>query len=152
MDFNIIKVNNANDINKFIKKNSFNIAIGGNQEINRKALETKNVNMLLDAEPNEEDFMHFRNSGLNQVLVKIAKKNNIAIGFSVNNLSKQENKINLLGKVMQNIMLCNKYKVKIYIINFIKDKGEESNINDLEALGLTLGMLPGKVNVLQIEK
>ena len=71
MNFNIIKTNNINELFKLIKKNSFNIVIGGNQGINRKVLETKNVNMLLDAEPEEDDFMHFRNSGLNQVLVKL---------------------------------------------------------------------------------
>lgn len=152
MHINIIKTNNINVINKLVKKNYFNIIIGGNEVINRKAVETKNVNMLLDAEPDSEDFMHFKNSGLNQVLVKLAKKNEIAIGFSVDNLLKREDKVNMLGKIMQNVMLCNKYKIKMYIVNFIKDKNEELNSNDLKSLGLTVGILPGKVNILQIKK
>ena len=148
MDINTIKANNANEIDKLVKKNCFNVVVGGNEIINRKALETRNVNLLLDPEPDEEDFMHFRNSGLNQVLVKLAKKNNVGIGFSINNL--QKNKIDLLGKIMQNIMLCNKYKVKVYIVEFINN--EEHNIDDLKALGLILGISPGKVNILQIKK
>jgi len=150
MDINTIKANNANEIDKLVKKNCFNVVVGGNEIINRKALETRNVNLLLDPEPDEEDFMHFRNSGLNQVLVKLAKKNDVGIGFSINNLQKNENKIDLLGKIMQNIMLCNKYKVKVYIVEFINN--EEHNIDDLKALGLILGISPGKVNILQIKK
>ena len=148
MDINVIKTNDTNEINKLVKKNCFNIVVGGNEIINRKALETKNVNLLLDPEPEEEDFMHFRNSGLNQVLVKLAKKNDVGIGFSINNLKENENKIDLLGKIIQNIMRCNKYKVKMYIIDY----NDEHNTEDLKALGLILGISPGKVNILQIKK
>ena len=48
-------------------------------------------------------------------------------------------------------MLCNKYKVKMYIVNFINNEIDERNINDLKDLGLTLGILPGKVNILEIK-
>ena len=47
---------------------------------------------------------------------------------------------------MQNIMLCNKYKVKLFIVNFI-NKNEHKNINDLIALGLSLGAK--KISILQ---
>ncbi len=153
MNFNIISPKNINDINKSIKRNYFNIVIGGNEIINRKIVENKNVQLLLDSEPDEEDFMHYRNSGLNQVLIKLAKKNNVSIGFSFNKILKSDNKekAKLFGKIMQNIRLCNKYKVKMNIINFIKDESDERNIKDLKDLGLTLGMLPGKFEVLQIK-
>ena len=153
MNFNIISPKNINDINKSIKRNHFNIVIGGNEIINRKIVENKNVQLLLDSEPNEEDFMHSRNSGLNQVLVKLAKKNNIIIGFNFNRILKLDNKekAKLFGKIMQNIRLCNKYKVKMHIINFIKDEFDERNIKDLKDFGLTLGMLPGKFEVIQIK-
>ena len=153
MDFNIIKPRNSNEINKLVKQGCFNAVIGGNEVINRKALESKNIQMLLNAELEEEDFMHSKNSGLNQVLVKLAKKNNIAIGFSLNKIITLEDleRVNLLGKMMQNVMLCNKYKIKMYIINFVNNDLDERNINDLKDLGLSLGMPPGKFEIMQIK-
>jgi len=153
MKFNIINTKNPEEINRLLKQGYFNIVIGGDELINRKALENRHIQMLLNAEPEEEDFMHFRNSGLNQVLAKLAKKNNIAIGFSFNKILKlnNEDKIDLLGKVMQNIMLCNKYKVKMVIVNFINNELDERNVNDIRDLGLTLGMRPGKFEILQIK-
>ena len=154
MNFNIIKVKNINELNNLVKKGYFNIAFGGYDELNRKILENKNIQLLLDPQNNDEDYMHFKNSGLNQVLVKLAKKNNIAIGFSFNKILKlnNEERVNLLGKIMQNIMLCNKYKVKMYIVNFVNEKLDERNINDLRDFGITLGMLPGKFEILEMKK
>jgi ribonuclease P/MRP protein subunit RPP1 len=154
MNFNIINTKNPNEMNNLIKNNSFNIVIGGNEIVNRKALENKNIQMLLNAEPEEDDFMHSRNSGLNQVLVKLAKRNDIVIGFSFNKILKlnNENRIHLLGKIMQNIMLCNKYKVKMAMVNFINNEFDERSENDLKDLGLTLGIRPGKFETLQIKK
>ncbi len=154
MDFNIIKIKNINELNRQIKKDYFNIAFGDSDEINRRILENKNIQLLLDPETNNEDYMHSRNSGLNQVLVKIAKKNNIGIGFSFNKILKLNNneRIDLFGKIMQNIMLCNKYKVKMYIVNFVNDKLDERSANDLKDFGVTLGMLPGKFEILEIKR
>lgn len=150
---NVINSKNINEINKSIKKNCFNIIFGGNSDFNRKVLENKNINLLLDPENLDDDFMHSKNSGLNQVLVKLAKKNNISIGFSLNRILKLNNeyKTNLFGKIMQNIMLCNKYKIKYYIINFINNELDRKNKRDLNDLGLTLGIRPGKFEILEIK-
>ena len=52
------------------------------EEISRACLENKNVDILIGSElSNDKDFIHFRKSGLNQVLCKLAKKNNVAIGL-----------------------------------------------------------------------
>jgi len=134
-------VSNLNKANK----DNFNIAIGGNYNLNKKILETKNINLLIDPEPLEEDFMNYKNSGLNQVLVKLSKKNNIGIGFSLNRINKLNKieKSKLFGKILQNIKLCNKYKINYYIVNFNNDK----NINDLTALALSLGTK--NINIIQ---
>lgn len=139
-----MKINLVSNLNSF-KKNYFNIAIGGNANLNKRIIETKHINLLLDPEPLENDFMNYRNSGLNQVLVKLAKKNSIGIGFSLNRLEKLNklNKVDLLGKIKQNIILCNKYKVKYYIVNFNNKK----NIKDLNALSLILGI--NNVDIIQ---
>ncbi len=133
---------------KDVKKDCFNIVIGGDAEINKRILDYKNVNLLLDPEPLKEDFMHYKNSGLNQVLVKLAKKNDIGIGFSldrISSLNKLQRAI-LFGKIMQNVVLCNKYKVKYFIVNFNSFKNEQ----DLISLGLSLNVK--NVNVIQEDK
>ena len=132
MEINL--VSSINNLNKQVKKDYFNVVIGGNYELNKRILETKHVNLLLDPEPLEKDFMNYKNSGLNQVLVKLAKSKNIGIGFSLSRLLKLNklDRARLLGKIMQNIILCNKYKVKIFILS------NNINHNDLEAFGLTL--------------
>src|SRR3989344_1891941 len=134
-------VSNLNKMNK----DDFNIAIGGSYNLNKRILENKNIKLLLDPETLEEDFMKYKNSGLNQVLAKLAKKNNIGIGFSLERLCKLNKieKSKLFGKILQNIRLCNKYKVKYYIVNFNNDK----NINDLTALALSLGIK--NINIIQ---
>ena len=138
-----MKINIISSTNKQVKQGYFNIITGGKYELNKRILETKYVSLLLDPEPSEKDFMSYKNSGLNQVLAKLAKKRNVGIGFSLsrfNNLNKLD-KANLLGKILQNIMLCNKYKVKYYIVRFIN-----YNNNDINALALSLGIK--KVNII----
>ena len=144
MKINIINSNQVNNLNKYIKKDYFNMAIGGNYEINKKILDNKKINLLLDPEPLSRDFMKYYDSGLNKVLIKLAKKNNIGIGFTLERLIKLNKleKVKLFGKIMQNIMICNKYKVNIYIVSF-----SDKNINDLNSLGISLNAK--KINIIQ---
>lgn len=128
------------------------IISGGNEIINRKAVESKSVDILLHPEENtKKDFMHSRNSGLNQVLCKLASKNNVAIGFSFNNIlnSSGMKRATILGRMMQNIILCRKYKVKMIIINHIANDSERSN-GDLRSFGICLGMHPSEINILKM--
>ena len=86
--------------------------------------------------------MKSRNSGLNQVLCKLAYQNNVAIGFDFNYVlnSKDSEKPNILGRMKFNVKLCNKYKVKIYVCNSTSNKNEERGNSDLESFGRVLGM------------
>jgi len=106
-------------------------------EFNRKILENKLVDCLVSPELSpEKDMLKQRSSGLNQVLCKIAKQNNIAIGIDIKNLlSKKEFDLSKhLARLQQNIKLCKKYKVKMVLINCNEDK------KNIFALLLTLGM------------
>ncbi len=103
---------------------------GGDEKINRLAVENRKVDILLSPEKNnKKDFMFFRNSGLNQVLCKLAKKNNVAIGFNfldvLNSEGRERSKI--LGRMAQNVRLCRKYKVKMVFSSFAKNKFELRN-------------------------
>ena len=131
-------------------KNKMKIIFGGNPKINRSAVENKSLDILISPERNsEEDFMHYRNSGLNQVLCKLAKKNNIAIGFNFNYVLNSEGilRSKILGRMIQNVKLCRKYKVKMIIINLKENPYEVRAISDLKSFGICLGMHQKEISV-----
>jgi len=116
------------------------IIFGGKDSVNRKAVENKTVDILMSPEKGRnKDFMKSRNSGLNQVLCKLANKNDVAIGYDFNYLlkAKESQRSNIIGRMKFNVKLCNKYKLKMYVCNSTK---EERNNSDLEAFGRVLGM------------
>ena len=89
----------------------------------------------------KKDKTHYRISGLNQVLCKLAASNNITVGFSFSELlhaSPRERKV-LLGRMMQNMRFCKKYKVKTLFASFAKKPFEMRNERDLKALASLMG-------------
>jgi len=124
---------------KKIRENkSKQIIFSGSDELNRKILEKENVDVLLLNLKDRKDRMKQRNSGFNQVLAKIAKKKNVIIGINFDEIvgSKGVMKARILGRLKQNIMLCNKNKLKMKFLVF----GNKRNGYDLKSLGLVLGM------------
>jgi|TARA_B100001079_G_C16340503_1_gene483339 ribonuclease P/MRP protein subunit RPP1 len=123
-------------IRELIKKskNKRIIFSSDNDELNRRILEKEKINIFLINQQKREDFLKQRNSGLNHVLAKIAKKNNITIGINLDEIIK--GKAEILARIRQNIKLCNKNKLKM---KFIEDKHKRNNY-DLRSLGLVLGM------------
>ena len=95
--------------------------------------ERTSVDIMFDFELlHAKDHLHYRRSGLNQVLCKIAHDNEKMIAFSFRSLLNSKNKALLLGRVMQNIRFCRKYKVKTLLASFAKNEFEVRN--DLVAL------------------
>ena len=116
---------------------------GGIDSVNRKAVENKSVDILMSPEKGRNyDFMKSRNSGLNQVLCKLAHNNDVAIGFDFNYVLnvKESERSNILGRMKFNVKLCNKYKVNMYVCNSIKKMDEVRGDSDLESFGRILGM------------
>lgn len=121
---------------------SKNVVLGGDSIVNRKAVENKKVDILLSPEKeSKRDFMFSRNSGLNQVLCKLAAKNDVAIGFNFSDLlncsGKERSKT--LGRMRQNVRLCKKYKVKIIFSSFAKNKYELRSSEFLKVFERILG-------------
>ena len=151
-DLNIIKIKKAGELRNKLKENCLNIVIGGNEAINRAAVSNKKVDILLNSEKDSrKDFMKSRNSGLNQVLCKLAHKNKVAIGFDFQSVLNSDDleRADMLGRMILNVELCRKYKLETYIVNLVKDSYEIKNKKDLEAFASTLGIEPGKIKVLQ---
>jgi RNase P/RNase MRP subunit p30 len=149
----IIKTDSRNELmsklSKFSAKKMPIIVLGSTDEINRMALEDKRVDMLLcPEETRKKDFMKWRNSGLNHVLCKLCQKNNIKIGISFSRLNKMssDEKSLKIGKIMQNIRLCRKYKAKIILASFAESESDLLSIYELKSIGLILGMTPQQVN------
>jgi ribonuclease P/MRP protein subunit RPP1 len=110
----------------------------------RLTIENKKTDIIFNLENQRKDFMHHRNSGLNQVLAKLAYKNKIKIGVSLSNVLKAENMLRsqLLGRIMQNVRICRKYKVDMLLASFAHDPYEMRAPKDIMSLGVCLGMHP----------
>jgi len=136
----LISENNFDKARKLIKENQDKkiIFFSDDDELNRKILEKENIEILLLNQKERKDFQKQRNSGLNHVLAKLAKKKDIAIGINLDEIinSEEKEKARILARVMQNIKICSKDKVKMKFIS----QGEKRNIFDLKSLGLVLGM------------
>jgi len=142
MRYKLIQSNDFNTIRKEIKNNKDKkiIFTSNDDELNRKILEKQPINIFLINQSNRKDKQKQRNSGFNQVMAKIAKKNNIIIGINLDEIieSAPEQRKKILARVKQNIKLCNKNKLKMKFIA-LKPKNNR-DIYDLKSLGLILGM------------
>jgi len=124
-------------IQKLKKENKLVIVRAQDTEFNRKILENKDVSVLLSPEiHNRKNKLKERDSGLNEILCRIAAKNNIKIGINIEEIKKAEGKEKaiILARLMQNIMLCKKTKAEIKILNC-----KEKDKREVFSLLLTLG-------------
>ena len=141
----IIDTDNLNDARKKIeikaKEGSKVIVKGRDDSFNRKILEDKKVNIVVSPEHGyKKDKLKQRDSGLNHILCRIASDNGIAIGIDFQEIlsKRDEGKKQIaehLARIMQNIKLCRKAKVKMILMN----KTGKSDY-DLKALLITWGM------------
>jgi len=136
----LIQENNFEKARKKIKETKDKIIIfnSDDDELNRKIMEKEKINSLLINQLHRKDKQKQRDSGFNQVLAKIAKKNKIEIGINLDEVinAKEKQKAEILARIKQNIKLCNKNKLNMKFIYF----KEKRNLHDLKALGLILGM------------
>ena len=137
-----VQENTFEKARKEINKNKSQEIIfsSNNDELNRKVLEKIPINILLLNQSQRKDRQKQRDSGFNQVLAKIAKKNKVAIGINLDEIveSSPQTKKKILARIKQNIKLCNKNKLKMKFI--ATQKQNQRNIYDLKSLGLVLGM------------
>ncbi len=114
----------------------------------RPVLERGSAEVLFGAESTQpKDFMHQRGSGLNHIMCELAHKNKVAIGFSFADVlaSYGSQRAQLLGRMMQNIRLCRKYKTTMVIGSFAHDPWKMRSPHDLQAFFIVLSMHPREV-------
>jgi len=120
-------------------------------DVSRQSFENPRINMLFNLETSQShDKIHQRDSNFNQVLAKICKDKNKTIGFNFNLILNADanERHRLLGRMMQNVKLCRKYKVKMYIGSFAREPYELRSFCELISFGVCLGMNPGEINSL----
>jgi RNase P/RNase MRP subunit p30 len=115
------------------------IVQGKDIEFNRKALESRKTKILTLSHTNKKDKLKQRDSGLNQVLCKIARDNNIILAIDMNELKVENKKTKalILSRIMQNIKLIKKYKNNFKLINY---SNKEQAFSFLISLGMPTDM------------
>ena len=118
----IINTNNLNQARKQIQKlkreNKEAVVQAQDDKFNRKILENPDTDILLSPELHDrKDKLKQRDSGLNEIHCKLAKKNNIQIGINLNEITKlpKKQKAIILSRIIQNIKLCNRIKTPIIL-------------------------------------
>ena len=131
---------NLKNLNKAHKQAKLMIAKSSDDD--RMMMEGKKIKMIYGLEESKrKDYLHQRASGLNHIMCELAKRNNIAIGFSYSSLLNKVNSHALtLGRIRQNIKLCQKYKLKTAIGSFTEKPLEMRSPCDIQSLFNILGM------------
>jgi hypothetical protein len=121
------------------------LAVCKGSEKARESIE-RAADMVFAVEDERKDSLHYRRSGLNQVLCKFAKSKNVAIGLDFNSIltSRKSYRALIMGRMMQNIVLCRKYKVKMVIASFAKTPYQMRSPQDIRAFFHVLGMQQGE--------
>ena len=105
-------------------------------DFNRRILEQANFDVLLSPESgSKKDTLRQIDSGLNEILVDIAKRKKISIGINIHEIKllEKKEKANRLAKIRQNLMLCKKAGVRILAINYKDKMGTQSILATLGA-------------------
>jgi len=137
----VIKARGKPELRKEVARNygKFILVVNGSDdETNRAAVEDRKVDMLLDPEIGRKyDFSDWRNSGLNDVMCRLASQNDVTIGIDLSTLPEERfARAERIGRIIQNIMLCRKFKTKIFIFS----SKNEFNEHDLRGIAMTFGM------------
>ncbi|MBI2653003.1 hypothetical protein HYX00_06055 [Candidatus Woesearchaeota archaeon] len=137
---------NQKNINQSFKQSKLLVVKSSDKD--RFFIESKKIRMIYGfEEEHKNDYLHQRASGLNHVICELAKKNNVAVGFSYSSLFNKGDQTTplLLGRMMQNISLCQKYKVKTIIGSFSENPFGMRSPHDVISLFNMLGMDRKKV-------
>lgn len=137
----IMKIKHPKDL----QKTKFDINIIEGCNYNREILETKSIDMLVSPEKTQRsDMLNQRNSGLNQVLCNLARKNGISIGFNIQELIKTKGveRAQILGRMKQNVVMCRKYKATMILASFAETIYDQKTAYELQQFGKIIGMTP----------
>ena len=121
------------EIQKLVRAEEKIVVYAQDDDFNRKIFEIKNVDMVVGLEIGGRDRLKQRGSGMNEVIAKLAKKNNIEIGIDLSKIRGLNplEKGKVLSRIRQNISLCKRTKARIVILG-IDSKEANSLIVSLD--------------------
>lgn len=137
------KPNNIPKIAKKVRKRVEMILVfGGDLEINRKACETSEVDILTHPESGE-------GNGLDYVMVKLAKKNNVSIEFNFRELlhTYKKSRANLFSKMIENAKLVRKFRTPFILTSGALDPWDARSPSEVISFGKVLGFNPKDVKL-----
>mgnify|MGYP001579822355 CR=1 FL=1 len=144
----ILLIKQAKDYRKEIlaARKKFDVVITlGNFKENRKIVEAVPDVLLSPHNGSKKDFMNERASGLDHIICKIAAENKVVIGIDFSELlHAEQEREQIIGRIMQNIKLCRKYKVKLLLASFASSQLEMRDAYDLLAFAQNISMTPAE--------
>ena len=145
-DFSLIEEENNKVLLKKIQQakqqKKISICIPKTEETLRFLLEKTPADMILGVENiHPKDSVHYPRSGLNQVLCNLAAEKNKIIAFSFRDILQVQGmqRSKLMNRMMFNIKLCQKFKVKMFFSNFSSATEEMRSARDLLSFWQLLG-------------
>ena len=133
-----LKCENARDLHRATKKYRDHVDVlavhGGIEEVNRLAVSNPLIDMLCHAEEG-------RTSGLNHILMRFAKENDVAIEFNMCNVLSQRGikRAQIIRKLRKNLSLARKFGVKTILTSGASKRLGVRAPRDLIALGMAVG-------------
>lgn len=119
---------------KLRRKFDLLVVEGGDLNLNRKACETPEVDVLLNPEFGRKD------SGMNHIFAKLAAKNNVCLGISFKKFLSSFERKEVINNIALNIFLARKYGMKITLVSGASKVEEMVDPLSLVSLGKILGM------------
>ncbi|MBI2085500.1 MAG: hypothetical protein HYT71_03225 [Candidatus Aenigmarchaeota archaeon] len=135
-----IKADTINALHKaldsFRRKTEIVIVRGGDQEINRAAVETNQVDIISHPESQRSD------SGIDQVMARSAADNNVSVELNFRQIlnSYRKTRVHIIAHMRQNIKLAKKYGFPVAITSGAYSKWELRAPRELAAFGVSVGM------------
>lgn len=109
---------------------------GTNLNLNRKAVQTKEVDILAHPEYDRRD------SGLNHIMAKLAAKNKVAIEINFREIlqSSKNTRSHIMHHIQENVKLCKKYKIPIILSSGAVSHWQLKDPKVLISMGCLLGL------------
>jgi len=144
VDAVMVKAESAEELNEIVRRmrNRAEIIMvhGGNYDVNRAACENSMVDILCHPELGRRD------SGLDHIAVKAAKQNDVMIEINFREILESHTKQRsyVLSSLKRNVMLCNKYDVKMITCSGAVSKWNMRSCRDMASIAHLLGLELGE--------
>lgn len=130
---------NSSELSKLAKiRKEYDVLLvrGSDLNLNRKAVETPEVDILLHPEFGRRD------SGFNHVMAKLATKNNVAIEVNFREilLSSKNTRAHIIHNISKNVQLCKKYHARIILCSGAVSHLQLKDPKVLMSMGCLLGL------------